>query len=130
MEDVENENAMVEVSSVVELSLNSVVGLTAPGTFKVKGTMEDREIIIMVDCGATHNFISLKLVDELKLPMTETTNYDIIMGSRKAVQGRGMCKDITVGQLRYGTGDAVAPKARCYDCRLESFNHDIHCRGH
>ncbi|XP_050942550.1 uncharacterized protein LOC127149991 [Cucumis melo] len=102
LEDVEMvdsayEGEMVEVSPVVELSLNSVVGLTAPGTFKLKGTVENQEIVIMVDCGATHNFISLKLVENLKLPMAETTNYGVIMGSGKAVQGRGMCKGITVG---------------------------------
>ena len=90
MEDVENENGPIEVSPVVELSLNSVVGLTALGTFKVKGTVEDREIIIMIDYGATHNFISLKLVDEQSLPTTETTSYNVIMGSGKAVQGQGM----------------------------------------
>ncbi|TYK05776.1 ty3-gypsy retrotransposon protein [Cucumis melo var. makuwa] len=92
MEDIMNKGGMVEVSPVVELSLNSVVGLTAPGTFKVKGMVEDREIMIMIDCGATHNFISLKLVEELNIPIAETTNYGLIMGSEKAVQGRGMCK--------------------------------------
>ncbi|KAA0032388.1 gypsy/ty3 element polyprotein [Cucumis melo var. makuwa] len=97
MEDSTHEEEMVEVSPVVELSLNSVVGLTAPGTFKIKGTVEDREIVIMVDCGVTHNFISLKLVESLNLPMAETTNYGVIMGSEKAVQGRGMCKGIIVG---------------------------------
>lgn len=80
MEDVENAEAMVEVSPVVELSLNSVVGLTAPGTFKIKGMVEDREIVVMIDCGATHNFIPLKLVEELNIPTTETTNYGVIMG--------------------------------------------------
>lgn len=71
----------------MELSLNSVVELTAPGTFKIKGTVEDREIVIMVDCGATHNFISLKLMDSLNLPIAKTTNYGAIIRSEKAVQG-------------------------------------------
>ncbi|KAA0032325.1 Ty3/gypsy retrotransposon protein [Cucumis melo var. makuwa] len=97
MEDSTHEGEMVEVSPVVELSLNYVVGLTATGTFKVKGTVDDRERVIMVDCGATHNFISQKLVESLNLPMAETTNYGVIMGSGKAVQGRDMCKGITVG---------------------------------
>ncbi|KAA0039618.1 ty3-gypsy retrotransposon protein [Cucumis melo var. makuwa] len=74
-----------------------MVGLTAPRTFKVKWTVEDQEIVIMIDCGTTHNFISLKLVDDLKISMVETTNYVVIMGSGKAVQGRGMCKSVTVG---------------------------------
>lgn len=36
MEDIENKGTKVEVSPVVELSVNSVVGLMAPGTFKIK----------------------------------------------------------------------------------------------
>lgn len=47
MEDIENEETMVEISPVVELSLNSVVGLTALGTFKIKGSVEDREVVVM-----------------------------------------------------------------------------------
>ena len=123
MKKLSGEETRVEVSSVVELSLNSMVGLTAPRTFKVKWTVEDQEIVIMIDCGTTHNFISLKLVDELKLPMAETTNYGVIMGSGKAVQGRGMCKKrhsgaadddhnggfftVRVGQSGYGSWNAM-----------------------
>lgn len=42
MEDIEHDDSMVDVSSVVELSLNSVVGLTSSSMFKIRGTMEDR----------------------------------------------------------------------------------------
>lgn len=97
------------MSLVVELSLNSMVGLTTPETFKVKRMVEDREIVIMIDCGKTHNFISLKLVDELKIPMAETINYDVIMGSGMAVQGRGMCKSVTVGLLVMTIMEAFLP---------------------
>ncbi|TYK29724.1 ty3-gypsy retrotransposon protein [Cucumis melo var. makuwa] len=53
MEDILNEEAMIEVSLVVEFSLNSVT------------------------------FISLKLVEDLKLSMAVTTNYGFIMDSGK-----------------------------------------------
>lgn len=82
MEDEAMEARMMEVSPVVELSLNSVIGLTKPDMFKIKGTLEDREIVIMVDCRATHNFISLRILEILNLPMT---HYGVIMGLEKAV---------------------------------------------
>lgn len=41
MEDVEMEDRMLEVSPIVELSLNLVVGLTTLGTFKLKGNLGD-----------------------------------------------------------------------------------------
>lgn len=62
LEDVATEKGMMDLSLVVKLSLNSVVGLMTPGTFKIKGTMKDRKIIISVDFEATQNFMSLVLV--------------------------------------------------------------------
>ncbi|KAL0543107.1 hypothetical protein IC582_018194 [Cucumis melo] len=52
-----NEN----LTTVVELSINSVVGLNDPGTMKVRGKLLGEEVVILIDCGATHNFVSEKL---------------------------------------------------------------------
>ena len=35
------------------LSINSVVGLSNPSTVKVKGKIQDREVIVLIDCGST-----------------------------------------------------------------------------
>lgn len=42
----------------VELSMNSVVGLTSPKTMKMKDTINGQEVVVLIDFGATHNFIS------------------------------------------------------------------------
>ncbi|TYK05483.1 ty3-gypsy retrotransposon protein [Cucumis melo var. makuwa] len=77
--------AMLEVKddnqTFVELSINSVVGLNDPDTMKVKGKLRDMEIIVMIDCGATHNFILEKLVKSLQIVTKETTHYGVILGS-------------------------------------------------
>ena len=75
---------------MVELSINSVVRLSNPGTMKVKGEIQGRTAIVLVDCGATHNFISEKLVKELQLNTKETSNYGVILGSGTAVKGKGI----------------------------------------
>ncbi|KAL2533550.1 Ty3/gypsy retrotransposon protein [Abeliophyllum distichum] len=67
------------VGEIVELSLNSVVGLTAPQTMKLKGSILQQKVVVLLDCGATHNFILAKLVEKLGLPRTETAGYDVIM---------------------------------------------------
>ncbi|KAL2533541.1 Ty3-gypsy retrotransposon protein [Abeliophyllum distichum] len=59
------------VGEIVELSLNSVVGLTAPQTMKVKGSILQQKVVVLLDCGATHNFILAKLVEKLGLPRTK-----------------------------------------------------------
>ena len=83
-----------EEQTVVELSINSVVGLTNPGTMKVKGKLLGKEIIVLVDCRATHNFISESLVEELQISTKSTTNYGVILGSGTTIKGKGVCEAI------------------------------------
>lgn len=80
----------------VELSLNSVLGLTLPSTMKIKGKLGPKEVTILIDCGATHNFLSLELIEELKPPLLKTTNYGVVMGTGMAVRGKRICKGVIV----------------------------------
>lgn len=47
----------------MELSMASVVGLLDNDTMKVAGRLREREVIILIDNGATHNFISAEIVE-------------------------------------------------------------------
>ncbi|TYK23464.1 putative retroelement pol polyprotein [Cucumis melo var. makuwa] len=87
-----NEN----VTTVVELSINSVVGLNDPGTMKVRGKLLGEEVVILIDSGATHNFVSEKLVKKLSLSIKETSHYGVILGSGAAIQGKGICEKLEV----------------------------------
>ncbi|KAA0066460.1 uncharacterized protein E6C27_scaffold21G005610 [Cucumis melo var. makuwa] len=89
--EVINENR-----NFAELSINSVVGLNDPVTMKVRGKLLNKEIIVMIDCGATHNFISEKLVKTLRLSTKETAHYGVILGSGTAIQGKGVCQAVEI----------------------------------
>ena len=54
----------------LSLSLSSMVGLSAPHSVKIRGRIKDREVIVLIDSGASHNFISATLVEELGLEMS------------------------------------------------------------
>ena len=49
---------------VVELSLNSVVGLSEP-RIKLRGEIQGKKVVVLIDCRATHNFISKPVVELL-----------------------------------------------------------------
>ena len=53
-------------------------------------------MIILIDCGAAHNFVSEKLVKKLQLPTKETEHYGVILGSGTAIQGKGICEALEV----------------------------------
>ncbi|TYK30579.1 ty3-gypsy retrotransposon protein [Cucumis melo var. makuwa] len=111
--DAETEMKQVEVQNVenlnIELSINSVVGLTNPGTMKVKGRVGEEDIVILIDCGATHNFIAEKLATKLGLTLQETPNYGVILGSGKAIKGKGVCRDIEVQMEGWKVNDSFLP---------------------
>ncbi|TYK28540.1 transposon Tf2-1 polyprotein isoform X1 [Cucumis melo var. makuwa] len=71
------------------------------GTMKVRGKIHG-EVVVLIDCGATHNFISEKLVASLKLHTKETSNYGVILGSGATVKGKGVCKKVALLSWGYG----------------------------
>lgn len=85
-----------EGQAVIELSINSVVGLSNPGTMKVRGKIKDREVVILINCGATHNFVSEKLTSELQLITKDTSHYRVILGSGAAIKGKGICESVEI----------------------------------
>lgn len=50
----------------------------------------------MIDCGATHNFMALGLVQKLGLPVMVKRNYGVILGSGESIRGKGICKGIAL----------------------------------
>ena len=83
-----------ESKTCVELSINSMVGLSNPGTMKVRGKIQDREVVVLIDYRTTHNFISEKLVNDLQLSTRETSHYGVILGSGTAMKGKGIYEAI------------------------------------
>ncbi|KAI3716153.1 hypothetical protein L6452_23281 [Arctium lappa] len=80
----------------VAVSLNSVIGFVTPKTMKLEGMVEDQKVVILIDSGAFHNFISSTLVEKLELPVNHTGGYDISLGAGGGLKGRGICKGVRV----------------------------------
>lgn len=63
---------------------------------KVKGRIAQREVVVLIDSGASHNFISTDMVMELALPKVGTTGYGVLMGTCLTVKREGMCKGVVL----------------------------------
>ena len=62
---------------------------------KLRGEIGSQQVMVLVDSGATHNFISLELVRKLTLPVEETGAYGVLFGYG-SVQGVGIYKQVLV----------------------------------
>ena len=90
------EDTGLEVVETIELSLSSMVGLTTLGTMKLKEVIKDTEVTILINCGVTHNFMGINLVKDLQLPLVTTISYGVVMGTRVAVKGKGICRGVVL----------------------------------
>ena len=97
-EDVEELKTTSEHAhlDMVEVSLNSVMGFTPYRTMKLRGKIGEREIVVLIDCGATHNFVSLKLVEELGLEVSDTGTLTVTLGNGGIATSRGTCKGLVL----------------------------------
>ena len=87
-----------EVNNIVTAfaSCNSVQGLSKRSTMKLHGKIENRDIVILIDPGATHNFICEKLAEELRLQLSPMPTYRIVLGDGPMVYGKGKYVNVPV----------------------------------
>ncbi|XP_044477547.1 uncharacterized protein LOC123204809 [Mangifera indica] len=103
-EEAEEGNERDEETETVEereikatLNISSVVGINTPKPMKVLGTVNDREVMVLLDSGATHNFISERLVGELSIPMRPLKFTMVLEDNRRSVCKRGEAYWIELG---------------------------------
>ena len=63
---------------------------------KVKGRLEGLPVLLLIDSGASHNYIAKELVISLHLPVIDTKKLMVTLrdGSRK--DSRGICEGLRV----------------------------------
>lgn len=80
----------------LRLSMRSKEGLTSNRSFKTVGLVGGKEVLVLIDCGASSNFISKQLLDELKITKWDTPEYMVELGNGECVKSQGVCKNLEV----------------------------------
>ncbi|KAG7537173.1 Chromo/chromo shadow domain [Arabidopsis suecica] len=76
------------------LSLNSFLGRHSPKTIKLMGLIGKAKVVIMIDSGASHNFITPSVVSKLRLKVSSDTNMEVLLGNGTSVHGSGTCRNV------------------------------------
>ena len=92
----------MEDGQLMSLSLNALSGFTGGKTIKLMGDIQGRQVLILIDCGATHSFIRDDLVESLSLPMDERVTFFVQVGDARNVKGKGICQrcDFVTARIR------------------------------
>ncbi|KOM24702.1 hypothetical protein LR48_Vigan2444s000100 [Vigna angularis] len=88
------ESSNLEVKPL-ELSACSAEGLTPPKTMKLTGLIGEKRVVVLIDSGASHNFISQRsMVEELGLRVVETPTYAVSLGDGCKKWTSGRCEKV------------------------------------
>lgn len=73
-----------------EITFYALTGWTTPQTMRVMVRIEPYEIVVLIDSGSTHNFISTGLANLLQLPIEPTTAFSVRVanGEKLTCQGK------------------------------------------
>lgn len=99
----EGERGPIESSPVFEhedpmagISLQSLIGFTSPKTMKLEGEIDGTRVLVLIDSGATSNFISTPLVHKLGKTISACTTFGVTLGTDLKVYGEAVCKGISL----------------------------------
>ena len=91
-----NATDIIDDSSPPSLSLSSMVGLSAPHSLKIRGRIGDREVVVLIDSRASHNFIAAALVKELGLPVASTKDFGVVLGIEDEIITTGIRRQVNL----------------------------------
>jgi hypothetical protein len=91
--EVEEEEGKEEKGEISVLDLHHIAHENHQ-TMKFQGTIHGVEVLILIDSGASHNFISQKLVHHMDWPIEDTAQMQVKLGNGVQIGAKGRCKEL------------------------------------
>jgi hypothetical protein len=82
------------------ISLNALIGFSAPQTLKLIGYIKHQKVIILVDSGITHNFIHRRITQETHCYIHAINNFQIMIANGGSMKCGGRCENVRL-QIGY-----------------------------
>lgn len=78
------------------ISLQALSGLTHQSTMKMKGTIQHKLVMILIDSGSTHSFIDSKFSQRMALPKGEGQSFEVLVANGDKLLSQGMSKGVSI----------------------------------
>ena len=117
--------SMVESSAMeaslftAHVSLHFIMGMHRKHTMKIEGDYQGYKVTVLIDSGASHNFICSQLIDKMVILTHKFQKYNIQLGSGNSLVGDTICKNIPISIQGVLTVQHYLPlKLNCSDVIL------------
>ncbi|XP_048623763.1 uncharacterized protein LOC106412841 [Brassica napus] len=93
-DDDEDQLQDMRQQTLYTLSFNSYLGIDSPKMTKMRGYIYGKEVIVMLDSGASRNFITPGVVNKLQLKVYADSSLDVLLGNGVTVNALGICQAV------------------------------------
>ena len=115
-EDVEGAHPEQEHHEVIpEISFHAIAGTEHPQTIRVLGKLKNKNVMVLIDGGSTHNFIDQAIVSKFGLPVIRDRKFEVMVANREKIECVGQCRSLILTIQGYSvTADYyILPVAAC-----------------
>lgn len=93
-ENAQPEEVVAKELQELELSLCSAGGIVQPRTMKLFGFIRGEKVRVLVDSGASHNFVAGDVVNQLNLSVSSTNAHSVKLGDGFQKHTQGCCRNL------------------------------------
>ncbi|KAL1345712.1 hypothetical protein AAHE18_08G137600 [Arachis hypogaea] len=79
-----------------KISLNALAGEFHLEMLRVRGTHSNRQLMILIDGGSTHNFLKGSVAKKLNLSLSPTHALQVMVGNGDSIHCGAMCKNLAL----------------------------------
>jgi len=73
--------SMGDGGEIPEISLNALTGVSNPQTMRVRGRCKGGWVVMLVDTGSTHNFLSTGMARKMGLQAREAESFEVAVAN-------------------------------------------------
>lgn len=97
------------------ISFHAMAGTEHPQTIRVPGKLKNKEVIVLIDGGSTHNFIDQSIVSKFGLALVKDKKLQVMVANREKIECVGQCQAFTliIQGLPVTTDFYVVPVIAC-----------------
>jgi len=85
----------------ITILCNALVGTTIPQTLKIEGYIKNKNEIVLIDSGSTHNFIQFKIYMELNFVLYPAPKCELTVANGGTLNLSGKCHNIKLHMGEY-----------------------------
>ncbi|RVW35013.1 Retrovirus-related Pol polyprotein from transposon 17.6 [Vitis vinifera] len=94
--DEEIEEPAINEQTKPEISFHALTGWSTPKTMRITAKIGQHKVVVLIDSGSTHNFISEKVADMLHLPVVPTKPFTVKVANGTPLKCQGRFEHVHV----------------------------------